>query len=81
MLPDTKNRKIESTTSNYMFIGYANNSAAYRFLVLNSDVLELDTIVETKNTEFLENIFSLKHDNISHVHAFKKKVFLDFKMF
>jgi hypothetical protein len=43
-----------------MFIGYAKNNAAYRFLVLKSDVLEWNTIVETKNAEFFENIYPLK---------------------
>ena len=52
MLPDPKKRKIGSKTSNCMFIGYANNSVAYRFLVLKSDVLESNTIIETKNAEF-----------------------------
>ena len=40
-----------------MFIGYANNSATYRFLVLKSDVLECNTIIETKNAEFFAHIF------------------------
>ena len=39
---------------------YAENRAAYRFLVLKSDVLSCNTIVETKNVEFLENVFPLK---------------------
>ena len=56
MLPDPKKRKIGSKTSDYMFIGYASNGAAYRFLVLKSDVLEYNTIIETKNAEFF-NIF------------------------
>ena len=40
MLPDPKKRKIGSETSDCMFIGYASNSVAYRFLALKSDVLE-----------------------------------------
>ena len=42
-----------------MFIGYAEHSAAYRFFVLKSDVLERNTIVETKNFEFFEHIYPL----------------------
>ena len=42
-----------------MFIGYASNSVAYRFFVLKSDVLECNTIIETKNIEFFEHIFLL----------------------
>ncbi|XP_070055248.1 uncharacterized protein [Nicotiana tomentosiformis] len=64
MLPDPKKRKIGSKTSDCMFIGYAESSAAYRFLVVKSDVLEHNTIVETKNTKFFENIFLLKFENI-----------------
>ena len=48
MLPDPKKRKIGSKTSDCMFIRYANNSADYRFLILKSDVLENNTIIETK---------------------------------
>ena len=50
-LPDPKRRKIWSKTSDCMFIGYASNSVAYRFLVLKSDVLESNTIIETKKCQ------------------------------
>ena len=46
MLLDTKKRKIGSKTSDCMFIGYAEHSAAYRFLVLKSDVLDCNSIIE-----------------------------------
>ncbi|XP_070030752.1 uncharacterized protein [Nicotiana sylvestris] len=39
---------------------------AYRFLVVKGDVLENNTIVETKNAEFFENIFPLKFEKISN---------------
>ena len=65
MLPYPKKRKIESKTYDCMFIGYASNSAAYRFLVLKSDVLECNTIIETKNVKFFEHIFPLSK-KISH---------------
>ena len=74
MLPDPKKRKIGTKTSDCMFIGYAEHSAAYRFLVLKSDVLDCNTIVETKNAEFFEHIYPLKTENISHVPISKKKV-------
>ena len=38
---------------------------AYRFLVLKNDVLECNTIIETKNAEFFEHIFPLS-EKISH---------------
>jgi len=58
MLPDPKKRKIGSKISNCMLLGYAEHSVAYRFLILKSDVIEHNTIVETKNVEFL-NIYIL----------------------
>ena len=48
MLPDPKKRKIGSKISDCVFIGYVSNSAAYRFIVLKSDVLEYNAIIETK---------------------------------
>jgi len=48
-----------------MFLGYAKHSAAYRFLVLNSDIIERNTIVETKNVELFEHIFPLKSGGTS----------------
>ena len=57
MLHDLKKRKTESKTSDCMFIGYASNSVVYRFIVLKSDVLESNTIIEIKMPNFL-NTFS-----------------------
>ena len=65
MLPDPKKRKIGSKTFDCMFIRYASNSVAYRFLVLKSDVLECNTIIETKHAEFFGHIFPL-FEKISH---------------
>jgi len=65
ILLDPKKRKIGSKTSDCMFLGYAKHSAAYRLLVLNSDIIERNTIVETKNVEFFEHIFPLKSSGTS----------------
>ena len=45
-----------------MFIGYAENSATYRFLVTKSEnsLVDVNTIIETKNADFFENIFPMK---------------------
>ena len=59
MLLGPNKRKIGSKTSDCMFIQYASNSMAYRFLVLKSDVLECNTITETKNVESFEHVFPL----------------------
>ena len=57
MLPNSKKRKLGSKTSDCMFIGYVEHNAAYRFLILKSDMLDCNTIVETKNGEFLNMYF------------------------
>ena len=46
MLLDHRKRKIGSKTSDCLFLGYAEHSVAYRFLVLNSEIIERNTIVE-----------------------------------
>ena len=45
-----------------MFIGYAENSATYRFLVtkLENSLVDVNTIIETNNADFFENIFPMK---------------------
>ena len=49
-----------STTCNYMFVDYAENRTTYRFLVYRNDVLDVNTIIESRNVEFFENLFPLK---------------------
>ncbi|KAM1787604.1 hypothetical protein ACFX11_037980 [Malus domestica] len=62
LLPEPKKRKLGSMTFDAMFIGYAQDNAAYRFLVIKSElnVIETNTIMETKNADFFENIFPMK---------------------
>lgn len=60
MQTDPKKRKISSKTFDCLYIGYLEHSAAYRLLVLKSDVLVVNTIVETKNVDFFEDIFPFK---------------------
>ena len=45
-----------------MFIGYAKNSMAYKFLVTKSknSLVDVNTIIETNNVDFFENIFPMK---------------------
>jgi hypothetical protein len=57
-----------------MFIGYVEHSTAYRFRVLKSDVLDSNTIIETKNIEFFEHIFPLSDKNS---HALENRVIED----
>jgi len=61
MLREPKKRKLGSKTFDCMFIGYALKSvAAYKFLVLKSDVLDCNTIMETMSADFFfKNNFPL----------------------
>ena len=59
---EPKKRKLAPKTFDAMFIGYAKNSATYRFLVtkLENSFVDVNTIIETKNVDFFENIFPMK---------------------
>ena len=61
-IPLPKKVKIGPKTVDCVFIGYANNSAAYRFLVYKSDILEIhvNMFIESKNASFFEDVFSYK---------------------
>jgi len=63
LLPEPKRKKLGPKIFDCMFIGYAYHSASYMFLVTGSDnnVMEINIIVETKNVEFFEHVFSLKN--------------------
>ena len=43
---------------------YAQQSVAYHFLVLKSDILDHNTIIETKDAEFFEHIVPFKVEHI-----------------
>ena len=47
-----------------MFLGYAKNSIAYRFLVIKSGVADVNvnTVIESSDATFFENIFPMKRD-------------------
>ena len=59
LLSKPKKRKLGPKTFDALFIGYVENSVAYRFLVIKSEnsLVEVNSIIETKNAEFFENIF------------------------
>jgi hypothetical protein len=52
MLPEPKKRKLGSRTCDCAFIGYACNNSCCRFLIIMSDVLYYNTIIESENTIF-----------------------------
>ena len=62
LIPLPKRTKLGPKTIDCVFIGFANASAAYRFLVYKSDVndIHVNTIIESVDVEFFENIFPYK---------------------
>jgi hypothetical protein len=61
-LPIVKKLKLGLKTIDCVFLGYAANSPAYKFLVVRSDSpdVNVDTIVESRDATFFEDIFPLK---------------------
>ena len=58
-----KRIKIRNKAIDCIFIGYAINSSAYRFLVHKSNIpdIHVNTIIESRNASFFENIFPIKN--------------------
>ena len=61
-VPPPKKVKIGPKTIDCIFIGYAHTSAAYQFLVheLNISDIHKNTIMESRNASFFEDVFSCK---------------------
>nr|KAJ0199183.1 hypothetical protein LSAT_V11C600308020 [Lactuca sativa] len=59
--PDPKRTKLGAQANKSIFIGYAQNSKAYRLLDIDSGV-----VVESRNVEFFEDKFSRDEENSSH---------------
>ena len=62
LIPTPKKMKIGPKTVDCIFIGYAQNSNAYRFLVYESKNPDIhkNTIMESRNASFFEHIFPCK---------------------
>ena len=58
-VPPPKKVRIGPKTIDCIFIGYAHNSAAYRFLVYESNIPDIhqNTIMESRNASFFEDVF------------------------
>ena len=58
-MPTPKQTKLGPKTVDCIFIQYADNSSAYRFLIHKSEVLDMheNTIIESRNADFFEDIF------------------------
>ena len=61
-VPDPKRTKLGPRAFKSVFVGYAENSKAYRLLDLSSN-----TIVESRDVEFFENKFSVDSENVENV--------------
>ena len=63
MVPIPKRIKLGPKTIDCIFIGYAINSSAYRFLVHKSNIhdIHVNTITESRNASFFENMFPSKN--------------------
>jgi hypothetical protein len=66
-VPINKKHKLGSKTVNYVFLGYAHHSIAYRFLVIKSIVpdVHVDTFLESRDVTFFENIFSYEKNHMA----------------
>ena len=67
LIPLTKRTKLGPKTIDCVFIGFANASAAYRFLVYKSEVhdIHVNTILESIDAEFFEDVFPYKESPMS----------------
>ena len=64
-VPIPKKVKIGPKTVDCIFIGYAQNSSAHRFLVYKSDIPDIhkNTIMESRNAMFFEHVFPCKSND------------------
>ena len=62
LIPIPKMTKVGPKTVDCVFIGFANHSAAYRFLVIKSENpnVHINTIIESNEAEFFEGILPYK---------------------
>ena len=62
-VPTPKQTKFGPKTVDCIFIGYVDNSSAYRFLIHKSEIIDMheNTILESRNRDFFEDVF-LKKD-------------------
>ena len=61
-IPINKKHKLGPKTVDFVILGYAQRSIAYRFLVVKSEVpdMHVDSIMESRDAIFFENVFSMK---------------------
>jgi len=61
-IPENKRKKIGPKIVDRIFIGYASDNNANKFLIINSEISGIanNTTVEARNAYYFENIFSYK---------------------
>ncbi|GKC76749.1 hypothetical protein Tco_1127523 [Tanacetum coccineum] len=59
VMPTPKAQKIGPKSVDRIFIGYAKNSSAYRFIIhdLKNPDIQKNTVMESRNASFFDNIF------------------------
>ena len=64
LAPLPKKTKLGAKTMDCIFIGYALNSSAYRFLVHKSEIpdIHVNMIIESRDAVFFEDIFPYKRE-------------------
>ena len=64
VVPTPKKLKIGPKTVDCIFIVYAQNSSAYRFLVCKSEISNIhkNTIMESRNASFFEHVIPCKSE-------------------
>jgi hypothetical protein len=62
-VPINKKHKLGPKTVDYVFLGYAHHSTAYRFLVIKSEIpdVHIATFLESRDVTFFKNIFPIKN--------------------
>src|SRR6266542_2950208 len=77
-IPITKKLKLGPKTVDCVFLGYAQRTIAYRFLVVKSDVpnIHVDTIMESCDATFFENKFPMKDMHSTSRFSFEMLILL-----
>jgi hypothetical protein len=59
-LPKSKIKKLGQKAIKCIFLGYAQHSKSYRFLVVElNNFVKVNTVIESRDVEFYENRFTL----------------------
>jgi hypothetical protein len=64
--PLSKKRKLGPKTVDCVFLGYAHNSVAYRYLVVHSETSKVvvNVIMESRDVTFFESIFPMQDKEV-----------------